>query len=808
VLYPAAQFLPLSCAENDVDRQEQPMARHSPRMTFLILLTALYACRADDVPGRVAGDAAEEVSAIPADDLPTHARALLDTDRPWRAAMVMRRYLRDTNDPLAEYRLLAARAEAGWNAWPEARALLATLPDLDTHGHGIGLYLMGRALDEAGDATRAVTAYRSFLATSSAGELDRERAAARLRLGLALIRVGDRDAARRELQAAAARAGGSGEWLELLEAEALASTGDTAAVRAMVAHHDDGMPGLRAWRARVAAAHAARDVAAARRLANQARAWAGTDATRAEFLVAAARAAIDMGDVEAGRDALRSAIDLGSAGPHARAAADLLRTGPLTPDDELAIARVLSAQGLHEESLAGFRAWLAAGHGTAAARATVHMELANALFYSNRFGDVAAALRPIANQTAARMLRARAEAHRGNDDEAARMYLAIAEQFSGSGAGAHPLMLAAGVRHDAGDTQRARELYERLVSRYPGSSAMGLAMMRLAGMSFVDGDYEEAARLWDAYRQRYPRGSNASQAAYWAGRARDALGDSVGAAALYRDIRQNERDSYYAMRASERLGLPFWPLPMSASPDDSPAAAQRVRQWMQSVDLLYDAGFPDEASAEAGRIAADAGSDRATRYALAEALAERGYAQSAIRIGLGLQGSGTPDQRLLRILFPFPHRTLITEEAIARDLDPFTIAALIRQESMFEARITSPAGARGLMQIMPATARQLAEAAGIDQWHAEMLYLPEINVHLGTRYIAQHMENYEGALPPVFSAYNAGSHRVAWWSEYPEYGDDELFTERIPFAETRGYVRILTRNREVYTGLYGDEGHR
>jgi soluble lytic murein transglycosylase len=127
---------------------------------------------------------------------------------------------------------------------------------------------------------------------------------------------------------------------------------------------------------------------------------------------------------------------------------------------------------------------------------------------------------------------------------------------------------------------------------------------------------------------------------------------------------------------------------------------------------------------------------------------------------------------------------------------------------MFEARITSPAGARGLMQIMPATARQLAEAAGIDQWHAEMLYHPEINVHLGTRYIAQHMENYEGALPPVFSAYNAGSHRVAWWSEFPEYGDDELFTERIPFAETRGYVRILTRNREVYTGMYGDEGQR
>jgi soluble lytic murein transglycosylase len=784
------------------------MAHRSPRTTFLILLAALFACRADDASDRVAGDAAEETGNIPAEELPTHARALLDTNRPWRAAMVMRRYLRDTNDPSVEHRLLAARAEAGWSAWPEARALLATVPDLDAHGNRIGLYLMGRALDEAGDAARAVRMYRSFLARSSASDTERERAAAQLRLGLALIRIGDHDAARRELRVAAARAGGGGEWLELLEAETLASTGDTAAVRALVTRYDDGLPGLRAWRARVAAALAARDIAEARRLANQARAWAGTDATRAEFLVAAARAAIDMGDVAAGRDALRAAIDLGAAGPHARAAADLLRTGPRTPGDELAMARVLSAQGLHEESVDGFRAWLAAGGGTAAERSTVHMELANAFFYSNRFGDVAAALRPIAGQTAARMLRARAEAHLGNDDEAARMYLAIAEQFSRSGAGAHPLMLAAGVRHDAGDRRRARELYQRVISRYPGSSEMGLATMRLAGMAFADGDHEEAARLWDGYRNRYPRGTNALQATYWAGRARDELGDSASAAALYRTVRQSERDSYYAMRASERLGLPFWPLPVSPGPDASPAAAQRVRQWMQSVDLLRAAGFPDEAAAEAGRVATDAGSDRATRYALAEALAERGYAQSAIRIGLGLQGSGTPDLRLLRILFPFPYRTLITEEALARDLDPYTVAALIRQESMFEARITSPAGARGLMQIMPATARQLAAAAGIDQWHAEMLYHPEINVHLGTRYIAKHMENYEGALPPVFSAYNAGSHRVEWWSEFPEYGDDELFTERIPFAETRGYVRILTRNREVYTGLYGDEDQR
>jgi soluble lytic murein transglycosylase len=107
------------------------------------------------------------------------------------------------------------------------------------------------------------------------------------------------------------------------------------------------------------------------------------------------------------------------------------------------------------------------------------------------------------------------------------------------------------------------------------------------------------------------------------------------------------------------------------------------------------------------------------------------------------------------------------------------------------------------MQIMPATGRRLAEAVGLDEWDAEVLYHPEINVHLGIRYLAQHMEAYDGSLPAVFSAYNAGSHRVEWWSEFPEYGRDELFTERIPFRETRDYVKILTRNLAVYEGLYG-----
>jgi soluble lytic murein transglycosylase len=514
-----------------------------------------------------------------------------------------------------------------------------------------------------------------------------------------------------------------------------------------------------------------------------------------------------MGDVAPGRAALRAAIDRSAAGPSARQAAELLRTGDMTVDDHLAVARVYRAQGLHEEALDGYRRWLAARGGTAEQRAGVQMEYANALFYAERYDDVGAAVRPIANQTAARMLHARAEAHRNNPDEAVRIYLGVADQFAGTGTAAQAIYLAASVRHDVGDLRRARELYRRVTTRHAGSPQMGLSMMRLAGLAFNEGDHADAQRIWDDYRTRYPRGTHALEATYWAARSREEQGDTAGAASLFRAVRQRDRDSYYALLSSRRLGVNFWPLPMAATPPASAGAERRVAGWIRGIDLLHAAGFPDEASAEVDRVVAAAGTDRPTLYALAEALAERGYSQRGIRIGLRLQaGEPATNRRLLRILYPFPYRTLITEEARDRGFDPFVAAALIRQESMFEQRITSHVGARGLMQIMPATGRRLADAAGLDRWDAELLYHPEINVHLGTRYLAQHLDNYDGSLPSVFSAYNAGSHRVRMWREFPEYGNDELFTERIPFRETRDYVRILTRNLAIYAGLYADEG--
>jgi soluble lytic murein transglycosylase len=328
--------------------------------------------------------------------------------------------------------------------------------------------------------------------------------------------------------------------------------------------------------------------------------------------------------------------------------------------------------------------------------------------------------------------------------------------------------------------------------------------MRLGDAALLRGDWAGAAAAYDQYRVRYPSGDLWLQATYWAGRAAAARGDGAGARQRWREVRAKEPLSYYSVRAAERLGERYWPVALSPAPADAPAAVEKLRGWMETLDLLQQAGLWREAEDDVARRVQEAGTDRALLYPLAEALEARGFAPQGIRIGLAIRKAGAPyDLRLARILYPFPYRGMVAAEAEERGLDPFLVAALIRQESSFKPRARSRVGALGLMQVMPGTASGMASGAGISGYEADMLLNPEINVHLGIRFLSAQMRSYNGDLPLVFISYNAGPARANRWRSFPEFRDRELFTERIPFDETRDYVKILTRNMAIYRGLYG-----
>jgi soluble lytic murein transglycosylase len=158
-----------------------------------------------------------------------------------------------------------------------------------------------------------------------------------------------------------------------------------------------------------------------------------------------------------------------------------------------------------------------------------------------------------------------------------------------------------------------------------------------------------------------------------------------------------------------------------------------------------------------------------------------------------------------RLRFGTYYLDLIEEAALDADLDPFFILSVIRQESLFEGFVTSSAGARGLMQIIPATGQEIATLSGwpVD-YRAEDLYRPLISIAFGSSYLERQSNNFDGNLFASLAAYNAGAGNATYWLSIANE-DDDLFVELIDFEETQNYVKSIYEIFSIYSDLYSLE---
>jgi soluble lytic murein transglycosylase len=240
------------------------------------------------------------------------------------------------------------------------------------------------------------------------------------------------------------------------------------------------------------------------------------------------------------------------------------------------------------------------------------------------------------------------------------------------------------------------------------------------------------------------------------------------------------------------------------APDLSPANYGRIPAIdtaMSRVAGLKDVGMDVEAGFENDRLFRDALSDPKRTIATAHALAGSDQASRSIALGRRAIDEIGRSPENYRLYFPVLERETLIASSKENGIDPVLVAALIRQESNFNPLATSPAGARGLMQLMPAVGKSVADAKGIGPWDPDLLYQPATNIKLGTAHLSGLVRKYPEVVK-VLAAYNAGESRVAKWSSKTGAGDPEVFTERIPFVETRDYVRTVLRNRAYYRALY------
>jgi soluble lytic murein transglycosylase len=242
-------------------------------------------------------------------------------------------------------------------------------------------------------------------------------------------------------------------------------------------------------------------------------------------------------------------------------------------------------------------------------------------------------------------------------------------------------------------------------------------------------------------------------------------------------------------------------------PEDIPELSDEVPDkdpHLVKAKLLANAGLNEYITAE---IHAADGSDEWGAFAEAQIYAAYGETAHAMRLmkrAVPFYTSAPIDSMPIsywRILFPQTYWQEIKESAAENGLDPYMVAALIRQETEFNPNAVSPKNAYGLMQLLPSVGKEMAKQEGIHHFETNELVDPATNIRLGTRYLKETLDKFGNKPQYAFAAYNAGDNRVLDWQAIGHYRDMDEFVESIPFTETREYVQAIIRNEEIYREL-------
>ncbi|GAC1344613.1 MAG: hypothetical protein NVSMB23_19710 [Myxococcales bacterium] len=681
--------------------------------------------------------------------------------------------------------LVLARALFGSNQLEAAAQALAEvagkLGPLEAHG----AVLRGEALLLAGDAAAAIPPLRSAEALAR----DRPpglRAAALL--ADALHAVGDDAAALSQAEAAAARAGQSAQvraGLALTRTEALVALARSPAASPTEpeptepeAKDSSGPDAAGRWRGA-----ARRALLAARTfwLEHPDHPAAARMPLVESGLAAAAGAPLSPAS---GRELGLRASRLLSAGLPAAAVAQArearrLLSGPEGAEVDLLLARALAADGRRTEATDPIeRAWKAGVSHVAAASG---------------------------------LLLARDRARHHQPELAIPLLDALVRRYPDTPEADEAAYFAARLLLEEGKAAPGRRRLVRIAARNRGSHASD-ARWTLAWLAFK-ARRGDAARLFAAFSAGATDDASRAQGLYWQARA----SSPAAAAPLLDQVRALDPLGWYGLLAAPHPSkvVPPFPAPRPAAPAPGPIAAP-----LAVADELLGLGFRAEAAAELdqyvrqrhGRLAellpAIAAYERAGRYdrsvVLAQNLLATRPAASAFREpGSALQAAQDPGLRaLLDAAYPAAYPELIARSAQRAGLDPYFVLAVARRESLFRPDARSAAGAVGLLQLTPATARRAAAVLGRPGPRDDELFEPGTAIDLGSWYLSELVGRF-GDPAVAAAAYNAGPAAAAPWAARAAGARLDEWVEDIPFRETRQYVKAVLGAWSAYRILAG-----
>jgi soluble lytic murein transglycosylase len=718
----------------------------------------------------------------------TLARAAeaLARGRPWQATRLLSPFLRDSSQRSPAAVFLAATAASEWGGWPEVLRLLQSEPWIDTLYDGRGRILLARALlDRGSDSLALEQATAALRIDSTSGER-------LLLLAAALDRLTARDSAAAVYLRAAQRVPQAAEWIKL---RAAAVTDDSAGRARIYASIFGPLPRSRIpWSEAEAHEHTGDLAGAARRYAALGDRLSSLRLRLAASPDSAPRALIR-------RELLALATER-SGSSAAREAVALLDSlySPLETPEELVASRAALRSGLLYRAVSGFSSLPNLGPEDRFDYATALARLGRNRDAAIQFNHIRAPhqLAALAAYQSARSLVRDGQLAKGKS-----ALVRVSHTYPrDTTAAASAFFLRADLASDDRDEAEARRLYQVVAARYPTSRFAPTSRFRAAMIALLSADTKTAAEEFDLLADRYSASSEAIGATYWAGRSWAQAGDSALAFARWHTVSARDPLSYYAALSAARLGTAAWG---PAVGRDTFPADPEVDGVVTRAAVLRHLGLLAESRSELDQLARSADSSPDRLLILANAFRSQGMASQAIQLARrALARGASPDGRTFRLIYPLIHEDALLAEAAEQQLDPSLVAAVIRQESSFNPAATSPAGARGLAQVMPELGERLARELNYPIWDPVLLYQPDVSIQLGAVHLRELLGTYDKRAR-ILAAYNAGRSRVERWSKRVGVDDPEVFAERISFVETRDYVRIIQRNEEIYRSLYGSD---
>jgi hypothetical protein len=429
---------------------------------------------------------------------------------------------------------------------------------------------------------------------------------------------------------------------------------------------------------------------------------------------------------------------------------------------------------------------------------------------------------PAAFRSEARFLRARVEWKAGRLAEARKEFLEIAEGDALPGTADRARYLAAWIAEDEGDLAGATESFERLRGARDDSIRQE-ARFRFPYGLYRTGRRDEAIAAFDAGETGGGGSVERARHRYWKARALRDAGRGAEAEPIFADLAGDAFAGIYALFAvSDRGAATFGILNASSTGETKACGEERERLWarirkadwgpadaekVRRAERLTRLGVIDYAVLEAERVDRTAarkaigmgngGAPGLFRYLAGDL---KGGINETSNVPLDPMHPGLVD----RIQYPLAPEFLADCDRRRSGIDPLVLHAVIRQESRFQADVLSPAGAVGLMQLMPRTAAEVARKEKMPKPGRKDLLRPSVNIHLGAAYLSRLVDGNGGDYFRAVAAYNAGETAVKRWWEQAN-GDPAAFLEGINYKETRFYLRRVFLNLLQYYRIYRPE---